>query len=49
VHANEHRNWRVYADLAQVPIGIARPLYGDEPFGIELGQTVLHGMQRPLA
>jgi hypothetical protein len=38
--ANEHRDWRVYADLAQVLIGIARPLYADEPFGIELDNTV---------
>jgi hypothetical protein len=38
--ANEHRDWRVYADLAQVLIGIARPLYADEPFGVELDETV---------
>jgi hypothetical protein len=38
--ANEHRNWRVYADLAQVLIRIARPLYADEPFGVELDETV---------
>jgi Domain of unknown function (DUF4372) len=34
-HANEVRNWRVYADFAQVLIGIARDLYRDEPFGVE--------------
>lgn len=38
--ANEHRDWRVYADLAQVLIDIARPLYADEPFGVELDNTV---------
>jgi hypothetical protein len=38
--ANERRDWRVYADLAQVLIAIARPLYADEPFGVELDDTV---------
>jgi hypothetical protein len=38
--ANEHRNWGVYADLAQVLTRIARPLYADEPFGFELDETV---------
>jgi hypothetical protein len=38
--ANEHRHWRVYVDLAQVLIHIARPLYADEPFGVGLEETV---------
>src|SRR5258707_559443 len=38
--ANENRDWRIYADLAQVLIGIARPLYAQESFGVELEQTV---------
>jgi Domain of unknown function (DUF4372)/Transposase DDE domain len=38
--ANERRDWRVYADLAQVLIAIARPLYADEPFGVELDNVV---------
>jgi Domain of unknown function (DUF4372)/Transposase DDE domain len=38
--ANELRDWRVYADLAQVLIAIARPLYAGEPFGAELDNTV---------
>jgi hypothetical protein len=38
--ANERRDWRVYADLAQVLIAVARPLYADEPFGVELQDTV---------
>ncbi len=38
--ANEHRDWRIYADFAQVLIGIARNLYRDESFGVELSETV---------
>ncbi len=38
--ANERRDWRVYADLAQVLIAIARPLYAGDPFGVELDNTV---------
>lgn len=38
--ANERRHWRIYADFAQVLIHIARPLYADEQFGVELDQTV---------
>ena len=29
--ANESRDWRIYADFAQVLIGIARPLYAADP------------------
>ena len=39
-HANAVRDWRIYADFAQVLIRIARDLYRDEPFGLELNQTV---------
>jgi len=39
-HANETRDWRIYADFAQVLIGIARGLYSGEDFGLELDQTV---------
>ena len=39
-HANEHRDWRIYADFAQVLIAAARDLYGDEPFGVRLSETV---------
>lgn len=39
-HANGVRDWRIYADFAQVLIGVARDLYRDEPFGLELNQTV---------
>ena len=38
--ANEHRDWRIYADFAQVLIGRARPLYVHEDFGAELDATV---------
>jgi hypothetical protein len=38
--ANEKRDWRIYADLAHNLIPIARKLYLDEDFGIELDQTV---------
>ena len=38
--ANAHRDWRIYADLAQHLIRKARPLYIDEDFGVELNQTV---------
>lgn len=34
--ANESRNWRIYADFAQVLIAIARPLYAGDPVGVDL-------------
>ena len=39
-HANECRDWRIFADFAQVLIQQARTLYADEEFGVELEQTV---------
>jgi len=39
-HANEVRDWRIYADFAQVLIGMARDLYRDESFGVELCESV---------
>ena len=38
--ANEKRDWRIYADFAQVLINIARDLYIDDDFGVELKETV---------
>jgi len=38
--ANEVRDWRIYADLAHCLIPVARKLYLDEDFGLELDQTV---------
>ena len=34
--ANESRDWRIYADFAQVLIGHARQLYSGDSFGVEL-------------
>ena len=39
-NANNQRDWRIYADFAQVLIHTARDLYLKEPLGIELEQTV---------
>jgi hypothetical protein len=39
-NANATRDWRIYADFAQSLIAIARPLYVDEPFGVDLHNTV---------
>ena len=39
-HANQVRDWRIYADFAHALIRVARDLYIDEPFGVELDQTV---------
>ena len=38
--ANELRDWRIYAEFAQSLIGIARRLYAEESFGVELKETV---------
>src|SRR5260370_4260109 len=38
--ANENRDWRIFADFAQVLIGIARPLYVHDPIGVELDQSL---------
>jgi transposase len=38
--ANEKRDWRIYADFAQVLIQRARELYVDDDFGVELDDTV---------
>src|SRR2546423_4938845 len=39
-NANAVRDWRIYADFAQSLIGIARRLYVDEPFGVDLKESV---------
>ena len=39
-NANEIRDWRVYADFAQILIARARHLYADDSFGVELKQMV---------
>jgi len=38
--ANENRDWRIYADFAQVLIAKAKRLYADEDFGVELDTSV---------
>ena len=35
-HANQVRDWRIYADFAQILIAQARKLYAHENFGVEL-------------
>jgi len=39
-NANAVRDWRIYADFAQSLIGIARLLYAQESFGVDLQETV---------
>ena len=38
-NVNQVRDWRIYADFAQMLIGQARRLYANEEFGVELDQT----------
>ena len=39
-NANQVRDWRIYADFAQILISTARRLYVDDSFGVQLTQTV---------
>ena len=39
-HANATRDWRIYAQFAQRLIAIARRLYVNEPFGVDLKDSV---------
>jgi len=38
--ANESRDWRIFADFAQVLIAIARPLYVGDPIGVDLDASL---------
>jgi hypothetical protein len=38
--ANENRDWRIYADFAQILIDKARTLYANEDFGVQLDREV---------
>ena len=38
-HANEHRDWRIYADFAGVLLQRARELYRDDPWGFDLQEA----------
>lgn len=39
-YSNENRDWRIYANFAQSLINIARRLYINDEFGVELYHTV---------
>src|SRR3989338_1344727 len=39
-NANNTRNWRIYADFAQVLIHSARNLYANEGLGVDLDNTI---------
>ncbi len=39
-HANENRDWRIYADFAQILIDRAKILYANDQLGIDLKSTV---------
>jgi len=38
--ANESRDWRIFADFAQVLIAVARPLYAGDPIGVDLNASL---------
>src|SRR5438477_9038253 len=38
--ANDAHDWRIYADFAQVLIRIARPLYAEDPIGVDLDHSL---------
>ena len=38
--ANERLDWRIYADFAQTLIGIARPMYAEDPIGVDLQHSL---------
>ena len=38
--ANETHDWRIFADFAQVLIGMARPLYAHDPIAVDLDQSL---------
>ena len=40
LHWPTPRDWRIYADFAQVLIRIARPLYVRDPIGVDLDQSL---------
>ena len=39
-NANKVRDWRIYADFSQALIQIARDLYANDSFGVDLANTV---------
>src|SRR5271170_4672592 len=38
--ANESRDWRIFADFAQALIAVARPMYADDPIGVDLNSSL---------
>jgi hypothetical protein len=38
--ANESRDWRIFADFAQVLIAMARPMYVGDPIGVDLDASL---------
>jgi len=38
--ANEAHDWRIFADFAQILIGMARSLYASDPMGVDLDQSL---------
>jgi hypothetical protein len=38
--ANDSRDWRIYADFAQLLIGLARPLYASDPISPNIDETL---------
>jgi Domain of unknown function (DUF4372)/Transposase DDE domain len=38
--ANESHDWRIFADFAQILIGMARPLYACDPLGVDLNNSL---------
>jgi hypothetical protein len=42
--ANESRDWRIYADFAQILIAEARTLYAHENFGVELQEASVYAL-----
>ena len=45
--ANESHDWRIFAEFAQVLIGIARPLHAHDPIGVDLDQSLYAWIRRP--
>ncbi len=42
--ANENRDWRIYADFAQILIAEARTLYAHENFGVALKEATVYAL-----
>jgi hypothetical protein len=38
--ANERHDWRIYADFAQTLISTARPMYAEDPIGVDLQHSL---------